>query len=92
MTITSTVLAFARMPGVSEQILATTAALKSVPNTLSFRPKEPTTLTLALIGIAIFAVYLATKRMSRPQRKVGSRYFHSRTEHNRNESPTRDAA
>ena len=68
MVSSSIILAVGQFSAVSERML-TPLFVKSAPNGVPLTPEEPTTLTLALIGIGMIAAYVGVKRLLRPQRE-----------------------
>ncbi len=68
MLISPVILAIAHLSALSERLLAAAATTKPSPNGSPFTPEEPTTLTLALIGIGIIAAYVAVRRRFRLRR------------------------
>ena len=93
MLTSAVILAIVQFSAASEPLLDAAALIKPSPNGTPFTPEEPSTLALALIGIAIIGAYVAFQRRWRPQREP--RQIFVPTAHAdvaRIETPTRGAA
>jgi hypothetical protein len=93
MLLSSLLYAFRLFPGDSEHVLDPTVFLAPKPTAVPFTPEEPTTLTLALIGLAIVACYAYITQRRRRAMRAANEFASPRPDAGaRHEKPKRSAA